>query len=339
MRFIVAIQILAVFCCLVVPEAVAAGVETWHVRASGSGTVYFKITHGKGRFVASGQSSIIYSDDCVSWSNGSVPYSDNFTDVYFDGATFWVAGYNDATLLSSSDGENWTFLSTGEPADHEHYSAVVQGNGMVVTGGNQTATYDGDIFYSSDGGLNFTPVQPPDLDSLEDVIFVDGSFIAGGRFFDGVGPSDKIYLSDDGITWNEVITGFGTRISALAYGDNLIVAVGEHGIITSSDGLVWTQRVSGEELYGIAWGNGCFVAVGLAGKILTSKDGITWTQQASGTSYHLRDVGFGDDTFFAVGQNDWADDLYVILQSDQVPFFEDGFETSDTSRWSSTVGD
>jgi len=210
---------------------------------------------------------------------------------------------------------------------------------MVVTGGGETLTYQGGLFYSSNGGGDFTPIYPGGLDVIDDVIFVDGAFVAGGDFFDGNGPVDKIYLSDDGIIWDEVLTGFGTHIQALAYGHDLIVAVGQGGIITSSDGLVWTQRWNGTELYGVAWGAGTFVAVGLSGTILSSTDGVTWTPQTSGTTYHLRDVGFGDDTFVVVGQNDWTDNLWVILQSDRVVLFEDGFESGGTTFWSATVGD
>ena len=35
--------------------------------------------------------------------------------------------------------------------------------------------------------------------------------------------------------------------------------------------------------------------------ILTSSDGITWTSRTSGTSYYLRDITFGNNTFVTVG--------------------------------------
>jgi hypothetical protein len=47
----------------------------------------------------------------------------------------------------------------------------------------------------------------------------------------------------------------------------------------------WTRRTSGtsNDLYGVTYGNGTFVAVGEGGTILTSPDGVTWTQRTSGT--------------------------------------------------------
>jgi hypothetical protein len=47
----------------------------------------------------------------------------------------------------------------------------------------------------------------------------------------------------------------------------------------------WTERASGTSnwLNGVTYGNGLFVAVGEDGTILTSPDGVTWTQRTSGT--------------------------------------------------------
>ena len=62
-------------------------------------------------------------------------------------------------------------------------------------------------------------------------------------------------------------------------------------ILTSSDGITWTQRISGtsyEVSYGVTYGNGLFVTVGrVMESILTSSDGITWTQRISGTIRHI----------------------------------------------------
>jgi hypothetical protein len=45
----------------------------------------------------------------------------------------------------------------------------------------------------------------------------------------------------------------------------------------------WTQQTSGtrDDLNGVAYGNGLFVAVGDFGTILTSPDGVNWTVRTS----------------------------------------------------------
>jgi hypothetical protein len=98
----------------------------------------------------------------------------------------------------------------------------------------------------------------------------------------------------------------GNNLSGVAYGNGTFVAVGELGtILTSPDGVTWTIRTSGTSAYlsGVAYGNGTFVAVGELGTILTSPDGVTWTIRTSGTTYSLNGVAYGNGTFVAVGSN------------------------------------
>jgi hypothetical protein len=83
----------------------------------------------------------------------------------------------------------------------------------------------------------------------------------------------------------------------VAYGNGTFVAVGNGGtILTSPDGVSWTQRTSGtsNSLSGVTYRNGTFVAVGLGGTILTSPDGVTWTQRTSGTRNWLSGVTYGN---------------------------------------------
>jgi len=68
-------------------------------------------------------------------------------------------------------------------------------------------------------------------------------------------------------------------------------------------GTTWTQRTSGtgNELEGVAYGNGRFVVVGEGGTILTSPDGVNWAAQASGTGNNLEAVTYANGRFVAVG--------------------------------------
>jgi hypothetical protein len=70
----------------------------------------------------------------------------------------------------------------------------------------------------------------------------------------------------------------------------------------SGVGTTWTLRMMGfRALYCVTYGNGTFVVVGSGGTILTSSDGVTWTQRTSGTSNRLYGVTYGNGTFVAVG--------------------------------------
>jgi hypothetical protein len=70
----------------------------------------------------------------------------------------------------------------------------------------------------------------------------------------------------------------------------------------------WTERTSrttgtSNQLFGVAYGNGTFVAVGgffFANIILTSPDGVNWTERTS-RSKTLNSVTYGKGLFVAVG--------------------------------------
>jgi len=81
------------------------------------------------------------------------------------------------------------------------------------------------------------------------------------------------------------------------------VAVGWDAIITSQDGISWTQQTSGTSniLYRVAFINNTFYAVGYSGTMLTSPNGVNWTGVTSGTWNTLNDIVFGNGTYIAVG--------------------------------------
>src|SRR2546423_1444106 len=86
------------------------------------------------------------------------------------------------------------------------------------------------------------------------------------------------------------------RLSAVAYGNGLFVAVGDFGTIeTSSDGVTWTVRhAQAATLSGVAFGNDRFVAVGSDGLTLNSQDGINWANGISLSSAWLIGVAYGN---------------------------------------------
>lgn len=95
-----------------------------------------------------------------------------------------------------------------------------------------------------------------------------------------------IALTNGIATWTSQTSGFGANgIFGLAFGNSIYIAVGDAGTLyTSPDKVTWTSRTSGfgaSRIYGVAFGNGLFVAVGAAGKLFTSTDGITWTTRTS----------------------------------------------------------
>src|SRR5262249_55564717 len=84
----------------------------------------------------------------------------------------------------------------------------------------------------------------------------------------------------------------------------LLLIVGPTGLARPLDS--WTWRIplpTGNFLFGVAFGNGQFVAVGEAGTVGTSPDGVTWSQRQRVTSNDLIGVTYGNGQFVAVGGN------------------------------------
>ena len=136
--------------------------------------------------------------------------------------------------------------------------------------------------------------------------------ISGG----GIGGGGR---GEAGITWTlRTPMRFNSFLDDVVYGNGLFVAVGGSGtILTSQDGVNWTLRTSeGNDLFGVTYGDlflavddlfgvtyekGTFMAVGWRGTILTSPDGVDWTEQTSPTRNDLFGVTYGKGTFVAVG--------------------------------------
>jgi hypothetical protein len=252
------------------------------------------------------------------YTNGTVVTSSTGTDwtavssgialegVTYGDSTFVAIGYDSATpgstILISHDGKNWTTVYSGSL---ESLTGVTYGNGMFVSVG-----YEGTILTSKSGG-NWNAVSPrPNLGSiaLYGVSYGNGIFVAFG--YDNDMQNGIIVTSADGVDWTTVFPGTEHPLTGITYGKGVFVAVGD-GILTSSDGIAWASRNSGDSKISpsaVSYANGFFVAVGGEG-ILTSPDGVAWARRGFAANA-LTGITYGAGTFVAVGLNG------TIIQSD-----------------------
>jgi hypothetical protein len=128
---------------------------------------------------------------------------------------------------------------------------------------------------------------------------------------DSFTSSERVLTSTDGYSWTKpTLTGTPPDV-ALTFGNNLFVAVGTRGgISTSPDGITWTARSSCgfgclDDLLSVAWSGSGFAAVGEIGMVFTSPDGITWTSRSTplgtGSSTKFRSVASSGSVFVAAG--------------------------------------
>jgi len=132
------------------------------------------------------------------------------------------------------------------------------------------------------------------------------AWLAGGLF-------GRLYADPlDNWTTNNISRFYA---NAMVYGNGMYVAAGADcfscdtgSIYTSPDGTNWTPRFYSTtnnttlQLYGIAYGQGTFVAVGYTGSIYSSTNGIDWVfHQNPVPMWNLFGVTYGNGTFVAVG--------------------------------------
>ena len=287
---------------------------------------------------------VLYSDDGVSWITRQTAGDAGNLVIYYNNGIYLIGGIS-GSIQTSSDGISWTRRTTGATT---HQWGVTYNNGIYITVGNGILTSndgiswllkkdlihalrcvasggginvavgdEGSIFTSTDG-MTWIPMTSGTNVSLRGVTYANGKFVA-------VGHSGMILTSPEGITWNAQSSGNTNFLNSIAYGNGTFVVVGgtefdfnmaaNHGgpgiILTSTDGINWTQRTSdaAKFVYGVTYGSNKFVAVGGGGEILSSPDGITWTTQRSATDNDwnsLRGVAYGNGFFVAVGDGNKA---------------------------------
>lgn len=196
----------------------------------------------------------------------------------------------------------WTVGTSLTPND---FKSVAFGNANYVAVGNSATVFTAPFNYTSPGGVTGWS-QPASL-PIAPTVNLTGVVYDGSHFV-ALGADGSVITSPDTSTWTAAtaITG-ATGLNAIAFGAGTYVAVGNAGAIYSNTNAqvtgAWAPQTSGtsQDLYGVSYVNGQFIAVGAQGTLLTSPDGITWTAQVSNSSNSLRGVAYGAGTYVAVG--------------------------------------
>ncbi len=144
-----------------------------------------------------------------------------------------------------------------------------------------------------------------------------GGVAYGGNTFVAVGESASILSAPFGPTntggvssWSSATVPLASTAvftSVLFDGTQFVAMTVDGSIVTSNDTVTWkaaTSVNSGQKMYGIAYGNGTYVAVGLGGTIMTNNTAVlsgAWKKQDSTVSQDLYNVAYVNGDFIAVG--------------------------------------
>ena len=127
-----------------------------------------------------------------------------------------------------------------------------------------------------------------------------------GTFVALTSTADIAAISTDGVTWTQYALPINMstfQSNSITYGNNMFVAVaGKNQIITSDNGINWTQRILptipssiSATWSDVAYGNGKFVAISQSNIAAISTDAINWTEISLPLAG--REVVYGNDRF------------------------------------------
>ena len=207
---------------------------------------------------------------------------------------------------------------TGIAFGNNHFVAVGDTVSSVATVFSATHSYTSPDGVATDTGWSSATTLPAGFAANLSAVIYDGArFVA-------LGTDGSIITSTDTATWIAGKSIGSAGMNALAHGTgNTYIAVGDGGAIYKNTtagitdaGAAWTVETSGttNDLYGVSYVNGIFVAVGAGGTLLTSTDGDSWvppTTISPSTSSILHQVAFGAGTYVAVG-----DDGTIVYSAD-----------------------
>jgi hypothetical protein len=261
------------------------------------------------------------------WEVVIAPVGTRLHSVDF-GAKLFVAVAEDGSLLSSPDGAIWTARESGtaRPVLTVRYL-----NDRFLAGGQG-------ILLSSASGINWAAHFVPPGATIHDSTFARDTFVAVGELVgqDGAPPTSKglILTSTDGLGWTARASAGATTLTGVTFGQGVFVAVGADVagavVLISPDGVAWTKASSLTELgesepalRKLAFGDGLFIGVGLAGGscsgsghglIARSLDARTWEVVGS-HDCSVENVVHAEDRFFAVSNYGARGGVYGMVLS------------------------
>jgi len=198
---------------------------------------------------------ICFSYDLITWYDTSA----NIRNIFLEGTvaciannrTIWLAGGSYVTgtmnfpLAVSTDGIYWRGLSVTSALLNECYALCWNGS-LWLAGGNFNGSAR--ILYSIDGNdWNIATLNGGITTSVRSIAWNGTILVAGG--YDAAGLAHTLAYSYDGVTWLPITSDvFPTLCNGVMWDSITWQAVGQGGIATSPDGLLWQTNIEGTSL-------------------------------------------------------------------------------------------
>ncbi|HUK99944.1 MAG TPA: Ig-like domain-containing protein [Nitrospirota bacterium] len=222
------------------------------------------------------------------------------------GSQFIISGYSYIPINVADISATLVSISIG-PSPNGQFSA---GNPVITKGASQQFAATGIYCDGSTKDLTTSVTWNSSDTSVATISNTTGSngmatSIAGGTItisaaLNNIVGSMTLTVS----SWSQQTSGTSQDLLSVAWSGTQFVAVGYQTILTSSDGIIWTQPVQTQISFDrVCWLDNQFFAVG-PGNILASSDGVQWTLRMTGNNsngYYPYDVAWSGSNFVAAG--------------------------------------
>lgn len=202
----------------------------------GSYTVKLHVTDARGGLVTT-ERALTVTDPLLLWNTSTVAASHTFNTVAYLRGRHLVGG--SPYIYASLDRSNWSAINLG---GNNRISAFAADPAAFVAVGSDydfsASRWIGVIHRSLDGRLWQKVTLPAQVAELTSIA-ADGTGI-----FVAIGSSGTLLRStDSGATWTVLPAPAGTpTLRSVACGAGLFMAVGDRCLITSADGLNWSEN-------------------------------------------------------------------------------------------------
>ena len=189
----------------------------------------------------------------------------------------------------------------------DNFSTCLKMNSVpIVTNSNKTFTVvpSSGLYYNNTYKVRVT--SEAKTSSGKSMNFYESSNgFATIYYYVGVGNGGLISSSENIFSWTSQTSGTSNNLNGVTYGNGTWVAVGDTGtIISSTDAENWTARKNtGNNLNDVTFGNNVFVAVGTSGTIFRSTNGTSWSEIDITPSNDLKGIIYGKNLFVFVAES------------------------------------
>ncbi|MCP5045780.1 MAG: hypothetical protein GY940_01310 [bacterium] len=234
----------------------------------------------------------------------------NWTQINRDpGGTFRAVCYGGGQFVAVGDAGLIRTSSNGSSWTNRSSGTTRNIYAITYGGGQYVAVGYHGIILTSSNGSSWTERNPYTANGLSFTsVAYNGTnlYVAAGVSDPKNGINSRLVTSPDGITWTERSSGTSAEFRGMCYGNGKFVAAGSSGnIMYSSDGINWTVNgVTGVNNYSAIYAGGQFMLGGQNGRLYTSTNGTSWTKRSTGTTNYFMGLTHNGSNYAGSGNSD-----------------------------------